>query len=151
MEVQNIQYEQCEFCNRKFFEGKLKMHLKLCSKEKPMIFIAKGKEEVKKKRSKSMVKPKSLGPKKTNRENSSLDRSYITTAECHICGRKFNPRNLESHIELCQKNQKELMYKKMLIEKQLKQKKISTYHCKQCSYEMEQDHNFCGRCGFKRK
>lgn len=77
------------------------MHLKLCSKEKPMKLFVKAKEETKKKRSKSVIKPKSLGPKKSNRENSSLDRSYITTVECHICGRKFNPRNLESHIELC--------------------------------------------------
>lgn len=43
------------------------MHLKLCSKEKPMKLFVKAKEEIKKKRSKSMIKPKSLGPKKSNR------------------------------------------------------------------------------------
>jgi hypothetical protein len=73
------------------------MHQKLCNKEKPMLV----KQDLKKKRSKSVVKPSHQIPKKTNRENSSLDRSYITTVECTICGRKFNPRNLESHIELC--------------------------------------------------
>ena len=55
-------------------------------------------------------------PKRTNR-NQSLDRSYIQNAACHICHRKMNPRNLEHHIGICEKNYKELMYKKAIIEK----------------------------------
>jgi protein-arginine kinase activator protein McsA len=33
----DLQYEQCPHCSRSFFQGKLKLHLKLCNPISPML------------------------------------------------------------------------------------------------------------------
>lgn len=92
------EYESCQNCNRKFFKGRLALHLKSCTKEKPYKPPTKTTQRMnatdsilKRLKNDSIVE-------KTKEENNDND-----FCECIYCGRTFFPERIEKHENACQK------------------------------------------------
>lgn len=94
------EFEVCGNCSRKFFIGRLALHLKSCTQEKPYKPAAKPGQQrmnvtdsiLKRLKNDSILE-------KTKEENNDNE-----LCECNYCGRTFFPERIEKHQSACEKH-----------------------------------------------